>query len=216
MTTRTTYIVCIGLLLAAALLSVYCYGRLPERVPTHWGLDGKPDGYGSRAFATLFTPMLAAGMFALFMALPSLSPEKFEVDRFRGAYNVLSTAVLAFMTFVHALTLQAAFDPKTDVTKWLVGGVAVLFAVIGNQLGRTRPNFFAGIRTPWTLASEPVWIATHRRAGRLTIACSAFALVALALGLHPMGAVGLASFGLLWPVVDSYLLYRKMQREGRL
>lgn len=216
MTTRTTLLVCLALLAATLLLSVYFYGQLPERVPTHWGLDGKPDAYSSRTFATLFMPLIAAAMLALFMLLPALSPERFEVERFRGTYNVLCTGVVAYMAFVHFLTLRAALFPEMDLTRWLIGGMVLLFALIGNLLGKTRPNFFAGIRTPWTLASEPVWIATHRRAGRLTMACSGLALAALAVGLNPLAVVAIASFGLVWPAIDSYFVYLRMQRQGRL
>jgi uncharacterized membrane protein len=45
-----------------------------------------------------------------------------------------------------------------------------LFIVIGNLLPRARPNWFVGIRTPWTLSSDRVWEKTHRFGGRVFVA----------------------------------------------
>lgn len=41
--------------------------------------------------------------------------------------------------------------------------------LVGNQLGKSRPMRFVGIRTPWTRANVDTWIATHRLGGRLMI-----------------------------------------------
>ena len=40
--------------------------------------------------------------------------------------------------------------------------VGLLLSVLGSLLGQVRPNWFFGIRTPWTLSSERSWTATHR------------------------------------------------------
>ncbi|HMC92889.1 MAG TPA: SdpI family protein, partial [Allosphingosinicella sp.] len=40
--------------------------------------------------------------------------------------------------------------------------IGAMFVLIGNQLGKSRSMYLVGIRTPWTLASEEVWIRTHR------------------------------------------------------
>ena len=44
-----------------------------------------------------------------------------------------------------------------------------MFAALGNVLGKVKRNFYVGIRTPWTIASERVWISTHRLAARLFV-----------------------------------------------
>jgi uncharacterized membrane protein len=49
-------------------------------------------------------------------------------------------------------------------------GVGVLLIVIGNLLPRARPNWFVGIRTPWTLSSDRVWEKTHRFGGHVFVA----------------------------------------------
>ncbi|MET3878137.1 SdpI family protein [Chitinophaga sp. OAE865] len=43
--------------------------------------------------------------------------------------------------------------------------VFVFLAVCGNLMYNVRPNYFFGIRTPWTLKNETVWRRTHRVGG---------------------------------------------------
>mgnify|MGYP000052596555 CR=1 FL=1 len=44
------------------------------------------------------------------------------------------------------------------------------FAVVGGLMGKIRPNWFVGIRTPWTLTSKVAWVRTHRLGGWLFVA----------------------------------------------
>ena len=58
----------------------------------------------------------------------------------------------------------------------------VFFIVVGNCIPTVRPNYFVGVRTPWTLESDEVWRATHRLLGRswvfgaLAFLCLQFAM----------------------------------------
>jgi len=87
--------------------------------------------------------------------------------------------------------------------------------VLGNFLGKVTKNFFVGIRTPWTLASDEVWLRTHRLAGKLAVLSG--------LGLIVCGLIGaggpiasLAAAGLVGgvPAVYSYLLYRRTMLDS--
>lgn len=69
----------------------------------------------------------------------------------------------------------------TVVIPILVGGLLV---VVGNLQGKVRPNWFAGIKTPWTLTSRLSWIKTRRLGGWL--------LVVMGLAFIGMGLTGLA------------------------
>ena len=92
--------------------------------------------------------------------------------------------------------------------------VGVLLMVLGNYMGKLRRNFFMGIRTPWTLASEAVWERTHRMAGWLFVLGGAVMVVA-ALAGAVRGRLLLAVIVVvaLVPVVYSYFVYRRL--EGR-
>jgi uncharacterized membrane protein len=47
--------------------------------------------------------------------------------------------------------------------------VGLLFIFIGNLSPKFKPNYFVGIRTPWTLANEDVWKKTHRFGGKVFV-----------------------------------------------
>ena len=47
--------------------------------------------------------------------------------------------------------------------------VGILFIVIGNYLPQCKPNYFVGIKTPWTLSNEEVWRKTHRFSGKVFV-----------------------------------------------
>ena len=53
-----TTLVCLLPMAVGALV----YDRLPETMATHWGIDGQPDGWSSRAFAVFGMPAFIAGL----------------------------------------------------------------------------------------------------------------------------------------------------------
>jgi uncharacterized membrane protein len=76
--------------------------------------------------------------------------------------------------------------------------------------------YLVGLRTPWTLASEDVWIRTHRLAGKLMV-LAGLAIIAGALLPLPPAVLVQAMLALVVvtaavPIVYSYLLWR---REGQ-
>jgi len=60
----------------------------------------------------------------------------------------------------------------------IAGVVAGLFIAIGNVLGKARPNWFVGVRTPWTLSSDYSWDKTHRLTGRLFVLAGLVSIIA--------------------------------------
>ena len=77
--------------------------------------------------------------------------------------------VSLFVSAVAVAMYSVALGSPLDLMRFLTGGLGVMFAVLGNSMGKLRPNYFAGFRTPWTLQSRTVWIKTHRLGGRLLV-----------------------------------------------
>ncbi|HZQ92220.1 MAG TPA: DUF1648 domain-containing protein [Terriglobales bacterium] len=216
---KTRYYVFAAVFVLVALASsVVLYSSLPERVPMHWNAQGQVNGYGSRLFAALFVPAIMAAMTLLFAALPWLSPRKFEVNgRANGAvYLQVLLVVLGFLAAIHALILTAATGRHLNMNMAITGAVCGLFAVLGAFLPRLRRNFYVGIRTPWTLASEEVWHATHVFAAKWFIAGG---IVGLLLTLiirnfwAPLVVLMLAG-GV--PIVHSLVYYKRLEHRGQL
>ncbi|MDK2854966.1 MAG: hypothetical protein PWQ86_179 [Bacillota bacterium] len=194
------------------LLGLYLAPRLPEQVPSHWNLRGEVDGYASRTFAVFFQPMLTAGLYLLFLVLPLIDPRRANYARFAGTYRFLKALLVLFMCLLQLAILGTALGYISGPTWFFRLGLPLLFILLGNVMGQIRYNYFVGIKTPWTLASEEVWQKTHRAAARIWVvaglAGAAAAFLPAAVGT-PLLLIALTAAGII-PVVHSYLLWRRL------
>jgi uncharacterized membrane protein len=215
MTTRTAVTLGLLLIAAALLYSLILYPMLPEQIPVHWGIDGRVDGWGDKQWAAFIGPIGTGVCLGLLFLLPWLSPSSFSVEVFRSTFNYLMVVLIGMLSFLHFISLQAALRPDLDLVRVLMSGLFLCFALIGNVLGKVRRNFWIGVRTPWTLASERVWIATHRLAARLMVGAGLLLSVIVWLGAPIALCFWLLMVSLLVPAIHSLLLYKRLEREGQ-
>lgn len=204
------------MVLAAAIATAVFYADLPATVPSHWNVRGEADGFSERWMVWLLGPGLMALMLALNVVLPKISPKRFEIDPFRRTFDYSFMVIIAFLGFIYGAMLAAAlgYAVRTD---WAIpAAISVLLILLGNPMGKVKPNFFLGVRTPWTLASPRVWHATHRLAGQLMVAAGVIGLAAMLAGAPGWLVVPLAGTGVLVAVVHSYLVYKRLSRSGQL
>ncbi len=196
--------------LIAGAVSLWAYPQLPPQVAIHWGLRGQPDGYSSKLVAAVALPLMILGMRGLLSILPRIDPKGENYRKFAGTYWLIFNGVILFMGVLHLAVLGYALGAPVRMDRVMAVGVGVLLIVVGNYLTRVEPNWFVGIRTPWTLSSERVWRRTHRVGGWILVAGGA--LIALTMFL-PTGAVlpifvTTIALVAVVPVVLSYLWWR--------
>lgn len=207
-------IVVVSWIAAAAL-----YPSLPERIPTHWNIHGQIDAYGDKTWATFLSPALMTVMLGLLRAIPWLSPKHFEIDTFRQTYEFVVLLVVGLFGYINALLLVAASGGPVDFGRAMIGGMCLFFLLLGNVLGKVRKNFFVGVRTPWTLASDRVWVDTHRLAARLFVAAGIIGLPFCVWGgtvLSFAAPFTMIMLACLVPVIYSLFHYKRLQRHGEL
>jgi uncharacterized membrane protein len=209
------WIVALLLTTAAFAASAALYPGLPDRIPTHWDIQGQVDGYGSKATIFLL-PATMAFMVALFAGLSWLSPKGYEVDTFRPTVLYLLVVVVGLFGYMHGLTLYAALRGPGGVGRALVGGVLLMLALMGNVLGKVRPNFYIGVRTPWTLASPRVWADTHRLAAWLFVAVGLVGFALVLAGANLIVPFVLLIAGAAATVLYSLVHYKRLERQGLL
>jgi len=86
----------------------------------------------------------------------------------------------------------------------------VVMIGIGFVLDKTKPNWFLGIRTPWTMSSPNVWEKTHRLGGLLFKIGGVVLLAGVAFSPQTgfLLMIGLILAITLVTVVYSYFAYR--------
>ena len=202
------------LVLVGVLVSVAVYARLPETMAVHWNAQGNPDGWMPRPFGAFFAPALMLVLWGVLRGVRHLDPRQESYARFDGAYETIVAAVLVLVLATHDITIAAALGYRVPIGRLLPTLVGALFVVVGNVMPRLRPNWWFGVRTPWTLSNDRVWARTHRLAG-FSMAAAGVVTIVAALALPPamgipvmLAAVVAAVFA---PAVYSYLSWRREQ-----
>lgn len=146
-----------------AVITIWAWIQIPSgaEIPTHFGPDGQPDAYGSKAFGLLLMPAVSAGILALLYAVPAIDPRRANLAQSGLAYNTIAIAVMVLMTGVDLVIVLYALGRPIDVGVLITVGVGLLFLIIGFALPRLKSSYLVGIRTPWTLTSEKSWRQTH-------------------------------------------------------
>jgi uncharacterized membrane protein len=196
---------------AAALAWPYA----PDSIPVHFGINGEANRYGGKPEGLLAMPLVALGVLILFKVLPRLDPLRERYAEFATPYGIATLAILVFLALAYATVLAAALGVALNPATVIVPLVGLLLMVVGSVLDRVRPNWFIGIRTPWTMSSERAWIATHRAGKWIFIGMGAVLVVAgllqtawllyLAIVACILGTLGLVAY--------SYVVWRDDRRR---
>jgi uncharacterized membrane protein len=200
-----------------AVVAVVAGMALPEdvRLPMHWNAAGTVDRWGGKWPALLFPVGFGAIVTLIFAGVARFEPYREAMAKSAGLIRTVWLGMIGLAWVIELMVLAVGFQWPFSPVRLLIVGMGLLFAAMGNQFGKSRPMRMVGIRTPWTLASPDVWIATHRLGGKLLVAAG---LVWCAVGLfgpigrytaHILMAVMLAAA--LFPAAWSYVLWRRLQ-----
>jgi uncharacterized membrane protein len=209
MSTRIANIISItGILLLGAYVA-WMYPGLPDPMPTHWNAAGEVDDYTAKAIGAPLIAAIPIISFVIFKLIPVISPRGFRTESFRGTLNILMTATVVFGCVIGVGVMRAAQDASVDISSFVFVAVGLLLIIMGNFLGKVRKNFFLGIRTPWTLASDEV----HRLGGWCFVIAGAFMAI-MGVATPPSGmpwVIAVIVAIALIPVVYSYIAYRRIE-----
>ncbi len=138
------------------------WDRIPERMPIHFDAAFRPNGWGHKPWAPLLLPLTAIFAVSLAKVLFHFDPKmaKCDADTRLHVKKVLNKFMLALAVFLSTCSIAiiwAAWGTMTPVVVSISYGTPLLFLILGNLLGKLRPNYTMGIRLPWTLESPAVW-----------------------------------------------------------
>jgi uncharacterized membrane protein len=167
-----------ALILAAVTASIIVYPQLPERMPTHWSASGDVNGWSNRLWGAWLVPVIMALVWVVMRAIPHIDPRRANYAKFAGMYDALVILILSFMLVMHVIVLAAATGTPVRMDRIMMPLIGSFIAAIGFLIPRAAPNWFVGIRTPWTLTSDVSWEKTHKLGGPLFTAFGVLMIVA--------------------------------------
>jgi uncharacterized membrane protein len=207
--------------LLPAVYLFFIYSSLPALVPMHYGINGKVDRFGSKSEFLFFQWIMMGApalVYLLLKFLPFFDPKK-QVKYGESTFQKLAFGLVIFLTALNIVIIFATVHRGFQVGKLLFPIIGLLFAFMGNIMNSIKPNYYAGIRTPWTLESEDNWRATHRLAGKIWFT-GGIILTLLMLFLPPKaGTIFFTSCVLIMaliPVVYSFVYFKKHQTDQNL
>lgn len=159
----------LALIVIALIVSIAVYPQLPDRVPTHWNTAGEVNGWSSRFWGAWMLPLVMAIVWLVMRAIPHIDPRKANYEKFAGMYDWLVILVIAFMLVMHVAIIMSAAGSHVSIHAVVMPSVGIFIAIIGLLLPKVHPNWFVGIRTPWTLTSDLSWERTHKIGGPLFV-----------------------------------------------
>jgi len=207
------------MLLPAVYLAIVWTG-IPQTVPMHFDLKGNVDQYGTKTDLLIMTAVLTSLNMLAYLAILNIykiDPKKYAAQN-KERLQRIGFSVALYLAAVSAMLIYVISTNHVDIVmKFVFIAMGLLFALIGNNMYNLKPNYFAGMRLPWTLENEDNWRATHHVAGRLWF-FGGFVIALLAFVLDEQWSVYSTfialSFLVLIPVIYSYRYYKRSQQKN--
>ncbi len=208
--TSTEWLILTPYLLVFSYIALIWH-RLPPVIVSHYNLTGQPDGWMPKEKALLVMAGLGLFIYLLLRFLPKLDfsamvqPAVFQ--RMRFVMSLLMTVAIGSLFY---LATQSGELQSSQGA--MLALISLGIAAVGNYMSILKPNWFIGIRTPWTLQNNRVWMRTHRLGGRLMVAGGLLGalLAVLVPAPYTVGAVvAVLLIVTLVPVVYSYVYFQQ-------
>ncbi|MDD3223959.1 MAG: SdpI family protein [Clostridium sp.] len=195
------------------IISAYFYKSLPNKLPIQWNFSGEANSYVGKLYGSLASPLAGLALYIMLLILPAIDPSKASYKKFNATYQFLKYLLVIFSFAMEIVTILPAVGIPINNKLIMQLSGPILIILVGNVMGRFRHNYFVGIKTPWTLASDEVWKKTHRMSGPLWV-IGGILLLILSFTKINSDNVALAIILLIVvvPIVYSYIIYRKIYK----
>jgi uncharacterized membrane protein len=199
------------LIIICFVVGFYFYPQLPDRVPSHWNVQGEVDDWSSKTFAVWFFPLITLFIYLLMTFIPLIDPLRKNYSKFAFPYFWFRTIFVIFFIGLYFYTLWAGLGTNININYFIIPAISLLFIFMGVFLPKIKKNYFVGIRTPWTIHSEEVWDKTHLLAGKLYILTGIIFLLGLLFSDYLMTIILVTIFSTaLIPVIYSYIIFKRI------
>ena len=202
------------IILLPIIAGLIFWNKMPESMSVHWGMNGEPDGWGSKILFVFLVPvfLLAIHWFTVFLTAKDPKNKEQNEKVFRIVLWIIPMISLVVNGMLYAVALGSGISIDV-VVRILLG---LVFVILGNYMPKCSQNHTIGVRVTWALRNKENWNRTHRFAGRLWVTGGVLMLATVFVPVEEFMYVVLAIVLLLSfaPMLYSYLYYRKQLKAG--
>lgn len=207
---KKTNIIIFLIIVASFAVGAYFYSGFPDKIASHWNINGEVNGYMSKFWGLFLMPIISLGMWMMFILIPKIDPMKKNIEKFRKYFDTFIILVILFLFYVYLLTIFWNTGKQFDMGRAIIPAIGILFFYAGILMNHAQRNWFIGIRTPWTLSSDKVWEKTHQLGAKLFKIAGIITLLGLFFpGISVWLAIILALLFTFYVVVYSYFAHKK-------
>lgn len=193
------------------ITAILLYNNMPDIVPTHYGIDGLADNFGSKSNIFLM-PLLN-----LILVLPF----RFTRKNSKKLTNQIRLIITLCMTLLSFGILYTQYYNVQDIstsgfsfTDFIFLVMGIMFILLGNIMPKVRQNYFIGVRTWTTLHDEEIWEKTNRLTAKLFVLCGIILTVgAIFLPYNIKMPIMLITIAVLCIIPITYPLYLKHKKQ---
>ncbi len=212
---RTLIIITTLLTLAPMIAGLVLWDRLPDVIATHFGINGEPNGWSSKAMTVFGIPAILAACEVFCAVMMSIDPKSKNIAS--KPLIVVLIMMPALSWFLALVVYAAALGVKLNIGALCSIFIGVLFIFLGNYMPKNARNYSFGVRTPWSLDDDENWAYSNRIGSICFMVTGILTLIAGVLTLKTEG-LALASFIVIMAgafvssvitMLSSYLYYKK-------
>lgn len=169
MDTRGALTIIVSLNVVAWVVAFVLFDRLPSDIPIGWTVTGEVSAFKPKIHVFAIGPGLLGLHALLALGLPKIVKGPFGIDRFRPTWFLVMILTQSTIFVLFLIIVFGSLHPEFPMDRAIFVSASIAFALIGNQLGKVRRNWFIGIRMPTTLGDDRTWDQTMRMAARLAV-----------------------------------------------
>ena len=195
------------------LCNILIYHRLPSIVPIHFNASWEVDGYAPKYYVLLAA--ILPFILCVFMdVLPKIDPKRRKQEQ-ENTYIIMQYLIVLLLLCMNWLTILLALKVLSHINIVMQLILGIIFILLGNYMPKIRPNYFLGIKNPWTLTNDVVWRKTHRFGGYIFIVFGVICILSSLIENKYNGVIMIItmSLGLIILYIYSYKVYRNIMKD---
>lgn len=206
----------IGIILVPCIYLAFLWNSLAEKVPTHWNYKGEIDRWGDKYSLIGLLFLLPVLTYLLLLIIPKIDPKK-RIDLMGGKYYQIKFILVLIMSLLSMFIIHLTKNESISNPNLIFALMGILIVVMGNYFKVIQPNYFLGIRTPWTLENKEVWKSTHTFASKLWFIGGLLIIIGgiiLPDEFFLVGFLSIIGLIVIVPMVYSYFKFKEIEKKG--